>query len=125
MRPWPELAAESRADESRNYAHVFFRQSKHLCENAAEIEDRLRFFVDRQYLAIPHCDGSLQLNGVVRFSRRDICLIDFHLSTRKSLVGITAFALQALEPPVRGFNRFGLIFRLKIEINVGFILRVG
>src|SRR5882724_10636247 len=100
MRPWPEFAPESGADELRNHAHVFFRQSKHLCENAAEIKDGLRFFVDRQHLAIPHCDGSLQFNGVVRFSRRDVGLIDFHLSTRKSLVGITAFTLQALEATV-------------------------
>ena len=55
MRPWPKLAAETRANKFGNDANILFWQTKHLRENGAHIEDRLRFFVECQHLAIPYC----------------------------------------------------------------------
>ena len=77
MRPWPELAAETGANKFRDDAHVFFRQTEHLREDAPEVEDRLRFLIERQHCAIPDCDRRLQLDGVVRLGRRDISLVEF------------------------------------------------
>ena len=59
MRPWPKLAAEARADKLGNDANVLFRQTEHLREYAAHIEDRLRFLVERQHLVIPYCSRPL------------------------------------------------------------------
>ena len=105
MRPRPELAAETRADKLGDDAHVFLRQSKHLREDAAKIEDALRLFVNRQHLAIPDCDGRLQFDGIVRLGRRDVGLIDLDRCACKSVVGIAAFALQALGRTERSFDR--------------------
>jgi len=49
----------------------------------------------------------------VRFSRRDIGLIDFHLSTRKSAVGIAAFALVGAP----GFSLSASLFALAGSIG--------
>ena len=53
MRPWPKLAAEPRANELGDDAHVLFRQTEHLRQHAPHVEDRLRFLVNRQHRAIP------------------------------------------------------------------------
>ena len=39
MRPGPQLAAETRADELGDDADVLFRQAEHLREHAAHVED--------------------------------------------------------------------------------------
>ena len=48
MRPWPKLAAETRADELGDDADVLFRQTEHLREHAPHVEDGLRLLVERQ-----------------------------------------------------------------------------
>ena len=48
MRPWPKLAAETRANKLGDDAHVLFRQTEHLREHAAHIEDALRLLIERQ-----------------------------------------------------------------------------
>src|SRR5947209_11383903 len=53
MCPWPKFTAETRANEFGNDADVFFRQTEHLCENSPEVEDALRFLIERQQRAIP------------------------------------------------------------------------
>ena len=49
MRPWPKLAAETRADKLGDHADVLSRQAEHLREYAPKIEDTLRLLVDRQH----------------------------------------------------------------------------
>src|SRR6266581_8967040 len=48
LRPWKQLAAETRADELRDDADVLFGQAEHLRENATEVKDSLRGLVERQ-----------------------------------------------------------------------------
>src|SRR5439155_10327252 len=45
MCPRPKFAAETLADKLRDDAHVLVRQTKHLREHAAHVEDGLRFLV--------------------------------------------------------------------------------
>ena len=47
VRPRPKLAPETGAHKFRHDTHIFFRQSEHLRQHAAEVEDSLRLFVDR------------------------------------------------------------------------------
>jgi hypothetical protein len=41
MRPWPKLAAETRANELGDDAHILVWQTEHLREHAPHIEDCL------------------------------------------------------------------------------------
>src|SRR4051812_21541702 len=94
MCPWPKLAAKARANEFCDDPHVFFRQPKHLRENAAHVEDPLRLLIDSQSVAFPDRDRRLQLDRVVSFRRRHISLIEFDWCVRQSSFGIPTLALQ-------------------------------
>src|SRR6267378_8077008 len=76
LRPWPQLAAETRADELRDDADVLFRQAEHLREYSPKVDYSLRRFVEGQGRAIPDCRGRVQLDRVVRFGRRDVGLVE-------------------------------------------------
>ena len=76
VRPWPELAAEARAQEPGDDANVLLRQPEHLREDAPEIEDPLRPLVERQRRPIPDRGRRVQLDGVVGLGRRDVGLVE-------------------------------------------------
>src|SRR5919109_961884 len=101
MRPWPQLAAKTGADELCDDTHVFFRQTEHLREHAAHVEDCLRLFVECQLIAFPNCDRCLQLDWVVRLGRRDISLIEFDGCVCERCLGIAALALQSFLRAIR------------------------
>src|SRR6266536_4460440 len=96
MRPCPKLAAETRANELGDDAHILVRQTKHLREYAPKVEDPLRLFVDRQHRAIPDRGRRLQLDRIVRLSWRDISLVELDRGACESALGIAAFAFHAL-----------------------------
>src|SRR6266404_6573287 len=110
MSPRPELAAETRAHEFRDDANIFFRQTKHLREHTAHVEDRLRFLVERQCRTVPDRGCALELDGIVGLGRSDVSLIELDRRARESDVGIAALALQALLRTVAGGNCFWIIF---------------
>src|SRR6266404_4059463 len=97
MRPGPELAPETRAEELGDDADVPSRNLEHLRHDSLQVEDRLRRFVDRQFVAFPNRGRALQLDRVVRLDRRDVSLVELNRRTRKSLLGLAAFALLAFE----------------------------
>src|SRR6266404_1875488 len=59
MGPRPKLTAETRANELGDDADVLFRRTEHLGENGPEVENPLRFLVERQHRAIPDRARSL------------------------------------------------------------------
>ena len=63
MRPGPQLAAETRADELRDDADVLFRQAEHLREHAPQVDDALRLLVERQHRAVPDRGRRVQLDA--------------------------------------------------------------
>src|SRR5215813_4246254 len=95
MRPWIELAAESRAEELCNHAHVLFRQPKHLCQHATQIHDSLRRVIQRQYLAVPDCGGGMQLERIVCLCGCDVGFIELDWRAGKCGFGISPVALQS------------------------------
>src|SRR5256885_7361291 len=111
MRPWPKLAAEARADKLGNDANALFRQTEHLREYAAHIEDRLRFLVEREHLAIPDCGCPLQLDGIMSLRWGDISLVELDWRAGERRLGIATLTLQATLWAVRGFNRLRIVLR--------------
>ena len=111
MRPRPKFAAKTRANKFCNHADVLFRQTEHLREYAAHIEDRLRFLVEREHLAIPDCGCPLQLDGVMSLRWGDISLVELDWRAGERRVGIAALTLQATLWAVRGFNRLRIVLR--------------
>src|SRR6476661_6455120 len=125
MRPWPKFAAKSGADELCDDAHVLFRQTEHLCEHGAHVEDGLRFLVDRELAAVPHRGCSLQLDGNMRFGRCDVSLVELDPCAGKGPGRIAALALQALHRPVGGHDRVRIIIGGELVFDVRFLFRVG
>src|SRR5437763_9457829 len=125
MRPWPELTAETRANELGDDAHVLVRQTEHLREHAAKIEDGLRLLIDGQVIAVPHCSCSLQFDGNVRLGWRDIGLIELHRCAGKGRRSIAALTLQALLRPVTGFDDRRIILGCELEFEVRLVFRVA
>ena len=96
MRPRPQLAAETRADELGDDADVLLRQAEHLREHAPQVDDALRRLVERQRRAVPDRGRRVQLDGVVRLGRRDVGLVELDRRAGESGLGVAALALQAL-----------------------------
>ena len=109
MRPRPKFAAETRANKLGDDAHVLFRQTEHLREHAAHVEDPLRLLVDRQLVAVPHRGRPLQLDGIVRLGRRDVSLVELDRRAGERAGRIAALALQALRRPVAGHHLVRII----------------
>ena len=74
VRPWKKLSAEARTEKARDYADIFDRQAEHLRHHHAMIHNPLRSLVERDAIAVPHRDGGMQLDRIVRFNRRDVGL---------------------------------------------------
>src|SRR2546423_1832814 len=125
MRPWPELAAETRANELGDDAHVLVRQTEHLREYATKIEDGLRLLIDGQVIAVPHCSCSLQFDGNVRLGWRNIGLIELHRCTGKGRRSIAALTLQALLRPVTRFDDLRIIVGCELGVDVRLLFRIG
>src|SRR5947208_6513028 len=125
MRPCPKLAAETRANELGDDAHVLVRQTEHLREHAPQIEDGLRLLIDGQVITVPHCSCSLQFDGNVRLGWRDIGLIELHRCTGKGRRSIAALALHALLRPVTGSDDRRIIVGCELEFDVGLVFRVA
>ena len=85
--PWPQLAAETGAEKLGDDAHILFRQAEHLRQHAAQVDDALRLFVDRQLVAVPDRGRRLQLDWVVRFGRRDVSLVELDRRVGEGAVG--------------------------------------
>ena len=96
LRPWKQLAAETRADELGDDADVLFRQAEHLREHAPEVDDSLRRVVQRQCRAVPDRGRRVQLDRIVRLGRRDIGLIELDRRARERGIGVAALAVQAV-----------------------------
>ena len=122
MRPRPQLAAETRANEPGDDADVLLRQPEHLREHAPEVEDPLRPLVQGQRRAIPDRGRRVQLEGVVRLGRRDIGLVELDRRPGERGLGVAALALQALERAERGGNHVGLVVRFEIGVDVRLVL---
>src|SRR2546423_13957423 len=125
MRPWPELTAETRANELGDDAHVLVRQTEHLREYATKIEDGLRLLIDGQVNAVPHCSCSLQLDGNMRLGWRDIGLIELHRCTGKGRRSIAALTLHALLRPVARLDCVRIMVGCEFEFHVRLFFRIG
>ena len=101
MRPRPQLAAETGAEELRDDADILLRQAEHLREDAAIVDDALRRLVERQLRAVPDRRRRMQLDRIVRLGRRDVGLIELDRRRRESAVGVAALALLARLRAVR------------------------
>ena len=78
--------------------------AKHLRHHHAVIHDALRSFIHRHAIAVPHRDRCMHLNGIVRFDRRDVGLIDLYRRSRQTrrsrsprFDAVLAFALVIVE----------------------------
>src|SRR2546430_8791254 len=124
MRPWPELTPETRANELGDDAHVLVRQTEHLREHAAKIEDGLRLLIDGQVIAVPHCSCSLQLDGNVRLGWRGVGLVELHRCAGKGRRRIAALTLHALLRPVTRFDALRVIDGRETFVYIQHLLAV-
>src|SRR5258706_8908958 len=124
LRPWPQLAAETGADEFRDDAHVLLGQAKHLREHSPQVDDSLRRFVEGQSRAIPSRGRGVQLDGVVRLGRRDISLIELDGRGCESAIGVAALVVQAAAHAEGGGYRVRILVRVEARFDVRLLLRV-
>src|ERR1043165_7594644 len=109
MCPGIELAAESGTEEPRDDAHVLLRKTEHLRQHTAHVDDSLRRVVQRQHVAVPECGSGVQLERIVRFSRRAVSLVKLDSRAGKRGFGIATVALQSSHWSISGEDDIRII----------------
>src|SRR5678816_1064672 len=125
MCPRIEFAAESGTEELGDDAHVLLRKAEHLRQHTAHVDDSLRRVVQRQHLALPDCGSGVQLEWIVRFSRRAVSLVQLDRRAGKRGFGITAVALQSWHWSIAGEDDIRIIARFQMRLNIRFFFGVG
>src|SRR6185437_13558343 len=109
MRPWEELSAEAGTKKSCDDADVLDWKPQHLRHDNAMIHDALSGFVKCHAVAIPHGDGRMQFDGVVRLNGRSEDGVDLHRRGCERRIRIAALR--------DGFARTGVVTQLHIDIG--------
>ena len=111
MRPGPELAAESGAEEPRDDANVFNGNAKHLGYHVLRVAHCLGGLVEGEVLAIEVGHRGVELDGVMGLGGSGVGMVNLDRGGGKGRVGVAAMGVDA------GFFRCFRLGEMRVHIE--------
>src|ERR1700761_7194316 len=78
VRPWEELAPETRPAEWRNDVNIFERNPDHFRHHVLMVNDSLSGLIERDLVPIPHGNGAMHFHGIMRLGGSGIRDVNLH-----------------------------------------------